>query len=157
MIIANGAPKHPWGTEIPNYSSSLLGSAEGEKSRAIGLTQAIDWASKGAAAGKFGEVNFAKIAVAGQSCGGVEAYSASVYDPRVKAIGIYNTGVIDPGRRWMLKDIKQPIGYFHGGQIDFAYEHVSPESNRSMCTVLANLEPIRLRRTSRKSRRGFQL
>ena len=57
-----------------------------EKSRASWLTQAIDWAEKGAAGGKFGNVDMAKVAAAGQSCGGVEAYSASVYDPRVKLI-----------------------------------------------------------------------
>jgi hypothetical protein len=83
---------------------------DGDKSRAIQLTEAIDWAFKGAAAGKYGEVNTDYIGAAGQSCGGVEAYSASVLEPRVKVVGIYNTGVIDPGRRWYLKEMKQPIG-----------------------------------------------
>lgn len=65
-----------------------------------------------------------KVGAAGQSCGGVEAYSASVLDSRVKVVGIYNTGVIDPGRRWYLKEMKQPIGYFHGGKGDFSYNYV---------------------------------
>jgi hypothetical protein len=60
-----------------------------------------------------------------QGCGGVEAYSASVLDPRVKVIGIHNTGVIDPGRRHYLKEIKQPIGYFYGGKSDFSESYVS--------------------------------
>lgn len=65
------------------------------------------------------------MGAAGQSCGGVEAYSASVMEPRVKVVGIYNTGIIDPGRRWYLKEMKQPIGYFHGGKGDFSYNYVS--------------------------------
>lgn len=75
-----------------------------------------------------------KVGAAGQSCGGVEAYSASVLEPRVKVVGIYNTGVIDPGRRWYLKEMKQPIGYFHGGKADFSYNYVS---------VLSRLRDVR--------------
>lgn len=92
MVIANGAPKLKWGEKKSTTGSGLLGSTSGEKSRAIGLTYAVDWAEKGAANGKYGEVDMQKVGVAGQSCGGVEAYSASVFDPRVKVIGIYNTG-----------------------------------------------------------------
>jgi hypothetical protein len=107
-----------------------MGSTSGEKSRAIQLTQGIDWAEKGAAGGTYGEVDITKIGVGGQSCGGVEAYSASVYDPRVKVIAIHNTGVIDPGRRHYLKDIKQPIGYFYGGPADFSAKYVSLDNER---------------------------
>ncbi|KAF2427784.1 hypothetical protein EJ08DRAFT_592547, partial [Tothia fuscella] len=110
MVIANGNPKKAWGS-----------------AGVIQLTQAINWAEKGAAAGKFGEVDATKIGAAGQSCGGVEAYSASINDPRVKVIGIYNTGVIDPGRRWMLKELKQPVGYFYGGAADFSQKYIEQD------------------------------
>jgi hypothetical protein len=56
------------------------------------------------------------------------SYSASVYDKRVKATGIFNTGVIDPGRRWYLGEMKQPVGLFYGGQQDFAAKYVSQET-----------------------------
>jgi len=119
----------------------MLGSISGEHTRAMQLTQSIDWAEKGAAGGKYGEVDMTEVGVAGQryvfsfsrafsfltnfSCGGVEAYPASVFYPRVKMVGIHNTGVIDPGRRHYLKEIKQPIGHFYGGQSDFSGSHVS--------------------------------
>jgi hypothetical protein len=122
MVVASGAPSKAWGTGGMVSMASMGGS---EKSRASWLTQGIDWAEKGAAGGKYGSVDLTKIGSAGQSCGGVEAYSAAVYDPRVKVIGIHNTGVIDPGRRWMLKEIKQPIGYFYGGPSDFSESFVS--------------------------------
>lgn len=126
LILATGAPKTPWATPIPNYTSTLLSSTDsGDKSRAIQLTEAIDWAFRGAAGGKYGSVDLERVGAAGQSCGGVEAYSASVFEPRVKVVGVYNTGVIDPGRRWYLKEMKQGIGYFHGGKGDFSYDYVS--------------------------------
>jgi hypothetical protein len=65
MIIANGAPASTWG-ESPSAASGL-GAMVGEKSRAVQLTQSIDWAEKGAAGGKYGEVDMTKIGVAGQS------------------------------------------------------------------------------------------
>jgi len=86
MIIASGAPSKPWGG-----SGKGGGGLGGEKSRAIWLTQGLDWAEKGADGGKFGQVDMTKVAAAGQSCGGVEAYSASVYEPRVKLITSKNT------------------------------------------------------------------
>jgi dienelactone hydrolase len=119
MLIASGAPSGPWGGPRRGFPSL------NEHSRASQLTQAIDWAEKGAAAGKYGQVDNSKVGVAGQSCGGVEAYSASVLDPRVKVTGIYNTGVIDPGRRHYLGQMKQRVGLFYGGKADFAYDFVS--------------------------------
>ncbi|KAF2668797.1 hypothetical protein BT63DRAFT_440877 [Microthyrium microscopicum] len=119
IVLANGKPSKVWG----KGGFSMPG---GEKSRAAQLTKSIDWAEKGGAA-KFGEIDMSNVAVAGQSCGGVEAYSASVYEPRVKLIGIFNTGVIDPARRWMLKDIKQPIGYFYGGKVDFSESFITQD------------------------------
>ncbi|TLD35046.1 alpha/beta hydrolase [Venturia nashicola] len=127
LIIATGSPKIPWGTTIQNYASTLLSNTDGEKSRAAQLTEAIDWAFQGAAGGKYGDVDVEKVGAAGQSCGGVEAYSASVLDKRVRVVGIYNTGVIDPGRRWYLKEMKQVIGYFHGGKADFSYSYIEQD------------------------------
>jgi hypothetical protein len=65
MIIANGAPASPWG-QNPSMGSAL-GAMGGEKTRAVQLTQSIDWAEKGAAGGKYGEVDILKVGVAGQS------------------------------------------------------------------------------------------
>jgi hypothetical protein len=121
LVVANGNPKKVWGSAGGGVN---MAATQGEKTRASQLTQAIDWAMKGAGGGKYGEVDKTKIGAGGQSCGGVEAYSASIYDPRVTALGIFNTGVIDPGRRWMLKELKQPVGYFYGGAADFSQKYV---------------------------------
>jgi dienelactone hydrolase len=120
MLIASGNPMTPWGGKRGFPSASSFN----EHSRASQLTQAIDWAEKGAASGKYGQVDMSKVGVAGQSCGGVEAYSASVLDPRVKVTGIYNTGVIDPGRRHYLGQMKQKVGLWYGGKADFAHDFV---------------------------------
>jgi hypothetical protein len=58
-----------------------------------------------------------------------------VLDPRVKVIGIHNTGVIDPGRRHYLKEIKQPIGYFYGGSSDFSESFVGFLPNNFVLTT----------------------
>jgi len=122
MIVANGDPKVEWGKA---GAASLVSANEGDKTRAVQLTQSVDWAVSGAAGGKYGEVDMSNVAAAGQSCGGVQAYSAGYSDKRVKLLAIFNTGVIDPGRRWMLKELKQNVALFHGGKGDFAYEKVS--------------------------------
>jgi hypothetical protein len=40
----------------------------------------------------------------------------------------FYSGVIDPGRSHYLNQIKQPIGYFYGGQGDFSMNYVSKSS-----------------------------
>jgi hypothetical protein len=62
MIISNGAPASSWGEVGGTSMSGMMG----EKTRAVQLTQSIDWAEKGAAGGKYGEVDMTKIGVAGQ-------------------------------------------------------------------------------------------
>jgi hypothetical protein len=121
IAIANGAPKKTWGSAGGGIN---IAATQGEKTRANQLTEAIDSVEKGAAGGKYSEVDMAKIGAGGQSCGGVEAYSASIYEPRVKALGIFNTWVTNPGRRWMLKELKQPVAYFYGVAADFSQKYV---------------------------------
>jgi hypothetical protein len=59
------------------------------------------------------------------SCGGLEAYSASYHDPRVKTTLICNSGVIDEAKKYLLAEFKAPIAYFIGGPKDIAYKNVS--------------------------------
>lgn len=59
------------------------------------------------------------------SCGGIEAY-AQAFDPRVTAIGIYNSGQYDAGgTQATVPRITKPIFFFMGGPSDIAYENVS--------------------------------
>lgn len=89
------------------------------------LTESVNWAFAGAAGGKYGVPDTSKVAVAGQSCGGVQAYSAAYKDARIKHIGVFNSGVFSGSSRGLLAQIKQPVGLFHGGPLDMASRNVS--------------------------------
>jgi dienelactone hydrolase len=77
-------------------------SLEGEERRsqtADDLRGAIDWAfAENARAGSLlqGKVDTSQVAVMGQSCGGMLSISLGT-DPRVKTIGVLNSGVQAPG------------------------------------------------------------
>jgi dienelactone hydrolase len=125
MVISSGAPKSPFGSTTGKGGLALLASTSGDKTRAYQMTEAINWAFDGAAGGKYGVPDTTKVATAGQSCGGLEAYSAAYKDSRVRMIGIFNSGVIDDSIRPMLAQIKVPVGIFLGGPSDIAYVNVS--------------------------------
>jgi dienelactone hydrolase len=115
IAIANGSPS--------SGVANLMGMANQTKMSAIKAS--IDWVMAGAAGGKFGEVDTSKIAAAGQSCGGLEAYSASYHDDRVKATILLNSGVIDEPKVYLLSELKAPVALFNGGPLDVAYANVS--------------------------------
>ncbi|KAK4169643.1 Alpha/Beta hydrolase protein, partial [Cladorrhinum sp. PSN259] len=81
------------------------------------LKDAIDWVVKSAGTGKYAAVDATRIAVAGQSCGGVEAYDLAT-DPRVTSVGILNSGAFS-GQQ--AASFKKPTFYFLGGSGDIAY------------------------------------
>lgn len=59
------------------------------------LTAAIDWAiaeNRRAGSPYYGRLDTDRIAVMGQSCGGLQA-SAAARDPRVSALGVWNSGL----------------------------------------------------------------
>lgn len=58
------------------------------------LTAAIDWVHANAGKGEWEHVDASRIGVWGQSCGGLEAYNASLDDPRVGHMGILNSGLL---------------------------------------------------------------
>jgi hypothetical protein len=66
------------------------------------------------------------------SCGGLEAYSASYHDPRVKTTLICNSGVIDEEKKYLLAELKVPVAYFIGGPKDIAYKNV--RKNHPCCS-----------------------
>lgn len=74
LILANGDPAKnttaPTG-DSSNSLSGLLGAMSSGQSKVQMLTDSIDWVSKGSAA-KYGNIDLAHLAVAGQSCGGLE-------------------------------------------------------------------------------------
>ncbi|KAH8179724.1 alpha/beta-Hydrolase [Sarocladium implicatum] len=85
------------------------------------MTASIDWAVQNAGQGDWVNMDSSRIAVAGMSCGGVEAYDNSL-DDRVSAVGIFNSGQYDPaGTNANVPPIDKPIFFFLGGETDIAY------------------------------------
>lgn len=89
------------------------------------MTQSIDWAVANAGKGNWVNMDASRIAVAGMSCGGIEAYANSL-DDRVSAVGIFNSGQYDAaGTNANVPPINKPIFFFLGGPSDIAYQNVS--------------------------------
>jgi hypothetical protein len=107
FIIANGKP----------------GAAMGSTTSAKDLPAAIDWVYANAGKGIYNTVDKTRLAAAGQSCGGIQAYSASL-DSRVTLTGIFNSGLISQGNAVLFEKLHAPIGWFLGGPTDIAYENV---------------------------------
>jgi dienelactone hydrolase len=93
------------------------------------LTESIDWAIKANAdpASPFhGRIDTSKIAVMGQSCGGVQTLNVAG-DPRISTLMIWNSGVgmipnNPPDPQAVLKTIHTPIAFIFGDQNnDIAY------------------------------------
>jgi dienelactone hydrolase len=95
------------------------------------LIDALNWAQaeNGRAASPFkGLLDTGKVAVMGQSCGGLQALDVSP-DPRITTSVIWNSGIYTrPGGRSGIRVPKEklnalhaPIAYFIGGPTDIAY------------------------------------
>lgn len=100
----------------------------------VALTEAIDWAlAENARQGSpyFGRIDPEAIAVAGFSCGGLQA-ALVANDPRVATLIMQNTGTYDGERATMpglkvpkstVKTFHTPVLYILGGPTDVAYEN----------------------------------
>ncbi|MCU7730694.1 cellulose-binding domain-containing protein [Actinoplanes sp. KI2] len=105
LVIANGAP---------NGSGSTTSSM---------LTQSIDWAfaeNSRSSSKYYGRLDTSQVAVAGWSCGGLEAYAVS-NDSRITTTMIFSSGLLNDGDDYQLKRLTKPIAYFIGGPSDIAY------------------------------------
>jgi dienelactone hydrolase len=117
---APGSPAaaHP---ELADSTSLEPGSTRPSPTYAAQLNQAIDWAlAENARSGSpyFGKLDPSRIAVMGQSCGGLQAIDAA-HDPRVRTLAVLNSGVFPaPGRSW-------EIGAAHADIADLATLHGS--------------------------------
>jgi dienelactone hydrolase len=106
------------------------------------LIEAIDWAiAENSRKGSryYGKLDTAKIAVAGMSCGGVQAIEASV-DPRVKTTIVANSGLMPepttmsgsgkPIPKESLKLMHAPVLYMSGDESDIAYANANDDFER---------------------------
>jgi chlorophyllase-like protein len=123
----------------PAASAATLGSeAPTQTTQPKLLTDGINWAiaeNSRKDSPYYGKIDTAKIAVMGQSCGGVQALDIATSDPRITTAVILNSGVVagTPGRndaaprttdtmtKDRLQNLHSPIAYFIGGAGDLAY------------------------------------
>jgi dienelactone hydrolase len=107
------------------------------------LLDAVDWAAKQNAdrtSPFYRKIDVTKVAVMGQSCGGLQAIAVSP-DPRVTTSVIMNSGVLpatDPVRgaglsnatKDTLAKLHAPIAYVIGGPTDIAYPNAEDDFAR---------------------------
>lgn len=97
------------------------------------LTDAIDWAlaeNQRTGSPYFGRIDPAQVALSGWSCGGLQALRVA-NDPRVTAVVLHNTGVLNGGpsttipgmdlTKEALANLHTPVIYILGGPSDIAY------------------------------------
>lgn len=149
IVWGNGAcANSPW--EHVNFLSEVASHgflvvaigpmpAEGQRggpggpTKSLLMTGAIDWAlaQNGTGTSQYrGRLDPAKIAVAGMSCGGLQALEAAP-DPRVTALVICNSGILPSPQSGMpgmpnlakshLEKLHTPVLYLLGGERDIAY------------------------------------
>ncbi|KAH7355684.1 hypothetical protein BKA66DRAFT_597520 [Pyrenochaeta sp. MPI-SDFR-AT-0127] len=122
LVIANGTPNgkdNPNGIGETNSPSGALHKA------------ALDWIGKeaGVKGGKYENVIKERVAVAGQSCGGMQAFQL-FDDARVTTIGIFNSGEVAVTGK--PAKVTKPIFYFLGGSTDIAYTNKKGERDYSL-------------------------
>jgi hypothetical protein len=112
----------------------------------------LDWAiAENARPGSkyYGKVDTGEVAVAGHSCGGLQAIELAG-DPRIRTVLIHDSGVFNDGNspipdmtvtKEALNNFHTPVIYILGGPTDIAYENGTDDYKRisHVPIVLANL------------------
>jgi dienelactone hydrolase len=107
------------------------------------LTEAIDWAiAENSRPGSpyFGKLDTSKVAVMGQSCGGLQA-TAAARDPRVSVLGVWNSGLFTDAQRVldiaaadapksMLPTLRVASIYVTGDSSDQAFKNADDDFER---------------------------
>lgn len=95
LVLALG----PYVAESKTEGGGMMGMGSGTKSAQ--MIEAIDWATAENTRPEskyFGKLDPSKFAVAGMSCGGLQALEVAS-DPRVKTLMVMNSGLFGPGGR----------------------------------------------------------
>jgi len=134
LVIASGRIlSGPGASAAEPRPAAQPGQPARPRTLASDLTDAIDWAlAENARTGSplQGRVDAEQIAVAGWSCGGLQALRIAK-DPRVRAVVLHNTGVLNGGptttipgmdlTKDALNALHTPVLYILGGPTDIAY------------------------------------
>jgi dienelactone hydrolase len=134
LVIASGRILSGPGASAPEpRRAAQPGQPAPPRTVASDLTDAIDWAlAENARTGSplQGRIDTEQIAVAGWSCGGLQALRVAK-DPRVRAVVLHNTGVLNGGpnatipgmdlTKDALNGLHTPVVYILGGPTDIAY------------------------------------
>lgn len=138
LAIAIGPPQPPQTPQAkgPTKGAGTQPPLPGPATKSSQLIDAIDWAlreNKRTGSRYQGKLDPSRIAVMGMSCGGIQAYAVAT-DPRVKLVGIFNSGILNtpggPGRPTMedvrkdqLDKLHSPIFFVTGDKSDIAFEN----------------------------------
>jgi hypothetical protein len=145
LAIAIGPPVAPAGRGqgAPPKGERKQGAPAGPATKSSQLTDAINWAlAENTRKGSMyeGKLDPSRIAVMGMSCGGIQSLAVAT-DPRVKLVGIWNSGLLPapaaPGAPAMedvhkdqLDKLHSFIFYVNGDKTDIAYENGLDDYNR---------------------------
>jgi hypothetical protein len=138
VVIAIGPPGAPAaGQSRQTAAAGAAGQPPvAPATKSVQLLDAINWAlsenSRNGSPYK-GKLDPSKIAVMGMSCGGIQAYAVAT-DPRVKLVGIFNSGILNTrpaGRGPAMEDVRKdqldklqsPIFFVMGDKTDIAFEN----------------------------------
>ncbi len=126
LVIAPGTILSGPGTPMPADDKTM------GKSLTADVLAGLDLAEKANVAGMYkGRLDLARVAVAGTSCGGLQALQAAA-DPRIKAAIGLHTGFFNDDRapntgeatsKNQLRALHTPVLYILGGPRDIAYEN----------------------------------
>ena len=108
----------------------------GPATKSSQLIDAINWAlAENSRRGSpyYEKLDPSKIAIMGMSCGGIQSYAVAT-DPRVKLVGIFNSGILNAPiaagapamedvRKDQLDKLHSPIFFVTGDKSDIAYEN----------------------------------
>lgn len=134
LAIANGTIKSGPGTQpTPPRAPGPNGQLPPPATSAQQLIEAIDWAlAENARQGSdlYGRIDTRAIAIAGYSCGGLQALQVA-HDKRLRTVIIHNSGIFKPEDavrlpsmdigKDTLKTLHTPVLYIQGGPSDIAY------------------------------------
>lgn len=148
LVIASGPRDAPMpsfasgggeGDEAPDPNSGIKSAmtTDADMIKALDWAYAVSFFSGGTYEGK---INTERMAVIGQSCGGLQATAAAA-DPRVKTVVIWNSGTFSPGAspsgasmsgatKESIAKFHTPVAYFPGGPSDLAYANSRDDFSR---------------------------